>query len=147
MKVLGFDKMRLQLLSAYIGENIAGGYYHQLSKHYAAEAALAKRLRKTAGDEIRHGGYFSQCHAEHYGAELGFRDSLIRVGRAAASVDRWLPQSLLPKQARFALIARGEAAAVKVLEQQLRDSGPNPYLDVVSRILPDEHDHAEPYRW
>lgn len=146
MKVPGLDTMRFQLVAAYAGENIAGGYYHQLSLHYADHPALSRRLRKTAGDEIRHGGYFSRCHEESYGRALGLRDPLMRAGRALARLDRLIPRALLPLQVRFNLIARGEAAAVKMLERDLRESAPSAYLAVVQRILPDEHAHAEPYR-
>lgn len=146
MKVPGLDMMRVQLITAYVGENIAGGYYHQLSLQYADHPALSRRLRKTAGDEVRHGGYFSRCHEENYGRALGLRDPLMTVGRAVARLDRLVPRAVLPLQARFNLIARGEAAAVMLLEKDLRESAPNAYLAVVQRILPDEHAHAKPYR-
>jgi rubrerythrin len=139
------DKMKLQLLSAWVGENIAGGYYHRLSELYRDQPKLASRFRKTAGDEIRHGEYFSRCHEQEYGAPFGYRKLLIETGRVAATLSKLVPERILPLSARLHVIARGEAAAVAVLEKELAHNAANPYLAIVEKILPDERTHAEPY--
>ena len=139
-------KMQLQLLTAFVGENLAGGYYQRLSELYRDDPELARRLRKTAGDEVRHGEYFSRCHEQAYGKPLRFRKLLIDAGRSAASAGALLPERLLSRRLRLALLARGEAAAVQALENELRRTPANPYLDIVAKILPDERTHAEPYR-
>lgn len=139
------DKMKLQLLSAWVGENIAGGYYHRLSELYRDRPELASRFRKTAGDEIRHGEYFSRCHEQEYGAALGYRKLLIETGRVAATLSKFVPEPLLPLSLRLQLIAKGEAAAVAVLEKELAGTARNPYLAIVEKILPDERTHARPF--
>lgn len=140
------DKMKLQLLSAWVGENIAGGYYHRLSELYRDKPGLSSRFRRTAGDEIRHGEYFSRCHEQEYGAPFGYRKLLIETGRVAATLSRLVPERLLPLPLRLQVIAKGEAAAVAILEKELAGPLRNPYLDIVEKILPDERTHAEPYR-
>lgn len=140
------DKMKLQLLTAWVGENIAGGYYHRLSELYRDHPELASHLRKTAGDEIRHGEYFSHCHEQEYGAPLRYRKLLIETGRVVASAGALLPERLLSRRLRLSLLARGEAAAVQALENELRRTPANPYLAIVAKILPDERTHAAPYR-
>ena len=140
------DKMKLQLLAAWVGENIAGGYYHRMSELYRDRPELASRFRKTAGDEIRHGEYFSLCHEQEYGSRFGYRKLLIETGRVAATAVKLVPTRILPLEARLYVIAKGEAAAVAVLEKELAESARNPYLDIVANILDDERTHAEPYR-
>lgn len=139
-------KMRLQLLTAFVGENLAGGYYHRLSELYRDDPELSSRLRKTAGDEVRHGEYFSQCHEQQFGRKLPLRKLLVEGGRVAANLGALLPERVLSRQLRLKALAWGEAAAVSALEDELRRTPANPYLDIVAKILPDERTHAAPYK-
>ncbi len=139
-------KMQWQLITAFVGENVAGGYYQRLAELYRDDPELARRLRKTAADEVRHGEYFSRCHEQHFGRQLPLRKILIDAGRTAATAGSLLPERLLSRRLRLAALARGEAAAVAALENELRRTPANPYLDIVAKILPDERTHAVPYR-
>ena len=132
--------MKQQLLLAYAGEFIGGGFYLKLAELKQSTPEIAKRLRITAGDEIRHGGYFNQCYQEVYGKKLIGQNAMLRSGKIFAYATRLIPDNIL-----FKIITKGEKAAVIALEKELKQEPLNPYLEVAQRILPDERKHAEPF--
>lgn len=134
------EKMKQKLLLAYMGEFIAGGFYLKLADLNKRTPKLAERLRITAGDEIRHGGYFNKCYQEVYGKKLFGQKAMIKSGKIFAYASKVVPDSIL-----FKMITKGEKAAVIALEKELEREPLNPYLEIAQRILPDERKHAEPY--
>lgn len=138
-------EMKIKLRIAFIAEYFAGGFYLKLAEGFENQPEIAERLRKTAGDEIRHGGYFNRCYEEQFGTPLGFRKQLIEAGKGVGTLNKYIPTNLVSAQKRLDLITKGEAAAVNALEKELFSAAPNPYLAVVERILPDERTHAERY--
>ena len=139
------SKIKTQLLIAYIGENIAGGFYLKLAEINAQEPKLVERFKVTAGDEIRHGEYFNLAHEEVFGSRLKYRKQLLWFGRVLGFIGK-----VISREKLLRVIVKGEHTAVVALEKELasqKESGSpsNPYLEVVERILPDERAHAEPY--
>lgn len=134
------EKMKQKLLLAYMGEFIAGGFYLKLTDLNKRTPKLAERLRITAGDEIRHGGYFNKCYQEVYGKKMFGQKAMIKSGKIFAYASKVVPDSIL-----FKMITKGEKAAVIALEKELEREPLNPYLEIAQRILPDERKHAEPY--
>ncbi len=140
------NRLKNKLRLAIIAENVAGGFYLELAKDFKVHPNIALRLRKTAGDEIRHGGYFNQSYKEQFGKPMKFSRQLIQVGHLLGKVNNLIPGKWVSKQKKLDILTKGEAAAVQSLEKELAKYGSNPYLDIVSRILPDERDHAVRYQ-
>lgn len=134
------EKIKIQLLIAYIGENVAGGFYLKLADFNQHSPSLADRLRTTAGDEIRHGEYFNQCYEDLYGKKLNTRKGLMQAGKVFSYVSKIVPRDKL-----FNFISKGEKSAVIALEKEIATQPNNPYIEIAKRILPDERKHAEPY--
>ncbi|HET8706151.1 MAG TPA: ferritin family protein [Pseudomonadales bacterium] len=135
------NKIRL----AFVAEYFAGGFYLEIAKSFADRPDIAQRLRKTAGDEIRHGGYFNQLHAAEFGKSMPMREQLMQAGKVVGMVNNLIPDWLLKKQKRLDFITKGEAAAVRALEKELKANKTNAYLQLVEKILPDERQHADRY--
>jgi len=134
-----------KLRFAFIAENIAGGFYLEIAKSFRTQPEIAERLKKTAGDEIRHGGYFNRCFEEQFGKPIRFTKQLIQAGHLLGKVNNLIPDRWVPHQTRLNMLTKGEAAAVRALEKELAEYASNPYLEVVQRILPDERAHADRY--
>lgn len=134
------EDMKKKLLIAYVGEFIGGGFYLKLSELTRDNPEISTRLRATAGDEMRHGGYFNKCYQDVYGGKLFGRNALIKSGKMFAYASQLVPNKIL-----FKMISQGEKAALVSLEKELKREPLNPYLEVAERILPDERKHAEPF--
>lgn len=135
------NKIRL----AFVAEYFAGGFYLEIAKSFTDRPDIAERLRKTAGDEIRHGGYFNRCLEEEFGQPIRYTKQLIQAGHFVGKVINLVPARFVPQQTRLNILSKGEAAAVRALEKELAEHASNPYLEIVQRILPDERTHADRY--
>ncbi|PCJ19739.1 MAG: hypothetical protein COB04_05370 [Gammaproteobacteria bacterium] len=134
------NKLKATLLVSYVGEHISGGFYLRLAHQARTPATIRERLKSTAGDETRHGEYFNDLHEQEFGNRFSARPLLISLGKVFGSASRIIPLKHL-----LHWVATAEATVVKALEKDVATKPSTPYLQLVTKILPDERTHAEPY--
>ena len=134
------NKLKATLLLSYVGEHISGGFYLQLAKQNRIPGAIKERLRTTAGDEIRHGEYFNALYEKEFGKHFSAMSRLIAIGKIFGGASRIIPLKPLLQG-----VAKAEATVVKSLEKEVATQEPTPYIELITKILPDERKHAVPY--
>lgn len=121
-------------------EYIGAGYYFKLSESYSEDKNLSDIFKKFAKHELKHGIMFNSFYKKNYKTSLG-KNLWLYLGKFTATVQRPIPIKW-----KLKILSSIEGLATKQIERIIQSGNPDPYMNLLKKILPDEVAHASIYR-